>query len=211
MLPTTGRGTSNRGTLLLADISGYTGFLNGVADAHRALIIEADEPPQAYGFISRLLDVSLAAIGPDFRLAKLEGDAIFAVEDHPLAHGPAVLDRIRACYQAFREQLGMASAEWTCKCNSCARIDQLDLKFVVHHGSYVVHRIAGQEELAGPEVIVAHRLLKNHARDLIGLRPYAILSDAAIEALEIPADEMVAGVESYDGLPPLGVHVLALS
>jgi Protein of unknown function (DUF2652) len=71
----------------------------------------------------------------------------------------------------FREQLGVAGSQWTCTCNSCARIHDLDLKFVIHHGDYVIHRIANQEELAGPDVIVAHRLLKNHAKDLVGDRP----------------------------------------
>ena len=41
------RGTRSRGTLLLADISGYTGFLQGVAEAHYELIVEADAPPLA--------------------------------------------------------------------------------------------------------------------------------------------------------------------
>jgi hypothetical protein len=45
-----------QGALLLADISGYTGFLQGVADAHRDIIIEADEPPPAYAVLSHLLD-----------------------------------------------------------------------------------------------------------------------------------------------------------
>lgn len=206
-----GRGSWSRGTFLLADISGYTAFLNGVADAHRAIILEADEPPAAYAVLSNLLDAMLAAMSPAFRLAKLEGDAIFAVENGALDRGPAVLDCVRACHAAFGEQLGLAGSQWTCTCVACARIHDLDVKFVVHHGEYVVHRIANQEELAGPDVIVAHRLLKNHARDLVGERPYALLSDATIEALDVPVDGMVAGTEAYDDLPAVGVHVLALS
>jgi hypothetical protein len=85
------------------------------------------------------------------------------------------------------------------------------LKFVFHHGEYVSQRIVGREELAGPDVIVAHRLLKNHVRDLIGLRPYALLTDAGLVALDVPENEMVAAKESYDGLPPIPVHVLALA
>jgi hypothetical protein len=118
---------------------------------------------------------------------------------------------VRACYDAFREQLGLAESQWTCTCDGCIRIRGLDLKFVLHHGEYVAHRIAGREELAGPDVIVAHRLLKNHARDLVGDRPYALLSDATVEALDVPLEGMLAGVETYDDLPPLRVHVLALA
>jgi Protein of unknown function (DUF2652) len=205
------RGSRNRGTILLADISGYTGFLNGVAEAHRALIIEADEPPAAYAAVSTLLDAALAAIEPAFRLAKFEGDAVFAVADGTEPNGEALLDCVRACFDAFHAKLAHAESEWSCTCNSCIRIRNLDIKFVVHNGDYVVHRIAHQEELVGVDVIVAHRLLKNHARDLVGDRPYALLSDATIKALAVPTEGMLAGEETYEGLPVIDVHVLPLA
>jgi hypothetical protein len=215
MFGPTGRGTKLRGALLLADISGYTGFLQGVADAHHAIIIEADEPPAAYGLVSTLLDALATAVGPAFRVVKFEGDALFAVaveEDGAAAiHGSALLDFLRASYAAFTTRLADASTQWTCTCDACARIQQLDLKFVVHHGDFVKQRIAMSEELAGPDVIVAHRLLKNHARDLVGSAPYALLSDAVIEALDVPAAGMLVAIETYDDLRPVPVHVLALA
>ena len=200
------------GALLLADISGYTGFLQGVADAHRDLIIDVDEPPAAYALMSSLLDVMVTSMVPPFRLAKFEGDAVFAVApDADLAlRGSAVLDCLRACYAAFTARLGEANSRWTCTCGSCSRVQALDLKFVLHHGAYVVQRIAGQEELLGPEVNVAHRLLKNHALELVGGRPYALLTDAALAALDVPAEGMVATTETYDNIPPIPAHVLAL-
>ena len=212
MTSATNRGTRTQGTLLLADISGYTGFLQGVAAAHHDLIIEADEPPAAYAFVSGLLDRMVSAVVPPFRLVKFEGDALFAVADDPEAaiHGPGLVACLRFCQAAFQAGLETANSEWTCTCNSCARIHDLSLKFVLHHGEYVSQRIVGREELAGPDVIVAHRLLKNHVRDLIGSRPYALLTDVGLAALEVPAGEMVATTESYDGLPPIPVHVLAL-
>lgn len=204
-------GSRGRGALLLADISGYTAFLQGVADAHRAIIIEADEPPAAYAVLSHLLDAMLTAITPTFRLAKFEGDAIFAVAaEDGMPRGAAVLGCMRGCYTAFRERLAEAGTQWTCTCTACARIGNLDLKFVLHHGDYVVQQIAGREELLGPDVNIVHRLLKNHARELIGPRPYALLSDAALDSLGVPADGMVAATESYDDTPPIAVHVLAL-
>ena len=36
----------------------------------------------------------------------------------------------------------------------------LDLKFIVHAGAFVVQSIAGGHELVGPDVGMAHRLLK---------------------------------------------------
>jgi hypothetical protein len=197
--------------MLLADISGYTAFLQGVADAHRDLIVEADEPPPAYSVLSQLLDTMVGAVAPTFRLAKFEGDAIFAVSADALPEGPVVVGCLRHCYAAFRDRLAAAGSEWTCSCTACARIGELDLKFVLHHGSYVAQVIGGQEELLGPEVNVAHRLLKNRARDLVGGRPYALMTRAAVEALAIPTDGTVPAEEAHEGGPPIAAHVLPLA
>ncbi len=212
MISPTGPGSRRRGAFLVADISGYTGFLQGVSQAHLDLIVEADEPPPAYALLSSLLDMMVTRLAPHFELAKVEGDAIFAVAaDGPDAiRGSAVMACLRECHAAFTARLDQAKGEWTCTCTSCARIGELGLKFVLHHGDYVVQRIAGREELLGSDVNVVHRLLKNHVRERIGLRPYALVSDVALEALEMPADEMEAFSESYDDLPPIPVHVLAL-
>lgn len=208
-----GQAARARGTLLLADISGYTGFLQGVADAHHALIIEADEPPVAYALMSSLLDAMVTAVVPPFRLAKFEGDAIFAVAPDPefALRGADVLACLRACHGAFTARLAEANSLWTCTCGSCARVHELGLKFVLHHGDYVVQPIAGREELLGPEVNIAHRLLKNHAVDLIGVRPYALLTDAALVALGVSAEGMVATTETYEHVPPIPAHVLPLA
>ena len=206
-----GLGSRRRGALLVADISGYTSFLQGVADAHRAIIIEADEPPAAYALLSSLLDTMVKELA-QFELAKFEGDAIFAVApDGPgVIRGPAVTTCLRTCHAAFRRRLSDAKLDWTCTCDACSRIGDLDLKFVLHHGDYVIQRITGRDELLGPDVNVVHRLLKNHARDVVGTRPYALLTDAALVALDTPSDDMVALTESYDDLAPIPVHVLAL-
>jgi hypothetical protein len=207
---TIAQGTRRAGALLLADISGYTAFLQGVTDAHRDWIIEAPEPPPAYAVLSHLLDAMLAAITPSFRLAKFEGDAIFAVADGDMPMGAAMIDCLRGCYATFRERLGAAASEWTCSCAACSRIGALDLKFVLHHGSFVAQSIAGHEELLGPEVNLVHRLLKNRVRELVGTVPYALLTDSAVTALAIPTDGMVAAKEVYEDMPPVPVRVLVL-
>ncbi len=89
-------------------------------------------------------------------------------------------------------------------------IHRLGLKFVLHHGDYVIQGVAGREEMLGADVNVVHRLLKNHVRETIGPRSYALLSDATLDALGIPADEMVGMTETYDDMPPVPVHVLPL-
>ena len=71
--------------------------------------------------------------------------------------------------------------------------------------------IAGREELLGPDINIVHRLLKNHVREIIGPRPYALVTDAAAAALGIPTSGMVAAEETYDDTPPITVHILALA
>lgn len=195
---------------MLADISGFTGFLQGVADAHIDLIVEADEPPAAYSLMTHLLDTIVGAMAPTFELAKLEGDAVFAVADDGAIDGPGVLTAIQRWYRTFQDSLASAREQWTCSCDACVRIGQLDLKFVVHHGSFVDQSIAGRSELLGASVNVVHRLLKNHARELVGSPAYALITDAAATALEVPLDGLAAGVESYPDTPDVAIHVLPL-
>ncbi len=212
MAPAFSTSSRQQGALLLADISGYTGFLQGIAAAHAELVADPDDPPPVYSLLSGLLDTMAGVLAPSFEVMKFEGDAIFAVApDGPESvRGDSVIACLRTCYAAFAERRGQGRAELTCTCNACALVDGLDLKFVLHHGDYVLQRILGREELAGPAVIVAHRLLKNHARDVVGAHPYALLTDAALAALEVPSATMDPLTETYDGIPPIQARVLVL-
>jgi hypothetical protein len=67
-----------RGTLLLADISGYTAFLQAVAGAHASDMAAGSFVPKAYPLLTSLLDGIVEQIVPPFILSKLEGDAVFA-------------------------------------------------------------------------------------------------------------------------------------
>ncbi|MFX6815286.1 DUF2652 domain-containing protein, partial [Acinetobacter baumannii] len=61
----------------------------------------------------------------------------------------------------------------------------LDFKFVIHHGEMVKQKMGGREELAGRDVILVHRLLKNSVGEKLGGRAYALYSDAAIRAMGV--------------------------
>jgi hypothetical protein len=199
------------GPLLLADISGYTSFLAGVMDAHRDDAFADGNIPDAYLMMSALLDGILDRISPPFTLAKLEGDAVFACATDTAAvpHGEALMRCIDACYADFRARLGKAHEIWTCTCGSCARVDTLDLKVVLHVGTFFVHPIAGSMELAGPEVVVAHRLLKNGAAAAVGSGAYVLLTDAAARALGVDTSGAVGLVEEVDG-SAVATHVFPL-
>ena len=125
----------------------------------------------------------------------------YADADGGLPRGVALLECIDVCYAEFQRLLGKAHETWTCRCEACLRIDQLDLKFVVHAGPYVIQSIAGAAELVGPEVVMAHRLLKNDAATVLGTGAYALLTASAIARFDVPtagATPMPATYEHYD-------------
>ena len=79
----------------------------------------------------------------------------------------------------------------------------LDFKFVVHHGEMVKQKMGGREELAGRDVILVHRLLKNTVSEKIGSRAYALYSDACIQTMGIdPAAQGL--VEHHETIDIIG-------
>ena len=206
------RSGPGRGTMLLADISGYTAFLRAVAEAHAADMAAGTFVPKAYPLLGSLLDGIIERIAPPFAVSKLEGDAVFAfADDHDLPlRGHDFLDCLAACYEAYRARLSEARDLMTCTCDACSLIVGLDLKFVLHHGEYVLQAIAGHQELLGPDVTVAHLLMKNHVSDHIGRSAYALFTESAAAHLEVPLDEALQIDETYEHYATTHAYVLTL-
>ncbi len=211
MLGVTRAGAAS-GPLLLADISGYSGFLAAVADAHRNDAFADGRIPDAYALVSSLLDGIIYTIVPPYELAKLEGDAVFAyatsLDEFP--RGEAVLACLVSCYEDFKGRLNGAQSIWTCRCDACGRVTGLDLKFVLHAGPFVIQPMGGGKELVGSEVVMAHRLLKNRAAALVGTGAYALVTEAAASMLQIPPGDSLPLIEQYEHLPPIASRVLPL-
>lgn len=201
------------GPLLLADISGYTSFLSAVTDAHKDDAFADGNIPDAYALVSSLLDGIVESVSPPYLLAKLEGDAVFAFAPSAdgMPRGRQVLDCLHGCYAEFRGRLAGARDVWSCRCDACARVDTLDLKFVLHAGPYIIQSMRGGTELVGSEVVMAHRLLKSRAAELVGGKPYALVTEAAAAMLDVPFEESLPLVEQYEHLPPIGMRVIVLA
>jgi hypothetical protein len=172
--------------LLLADISGYTGFMAGVELEHG--VDFGAGIPAAYSVLGDLLNTVIEGVEPDFALVKLEGDAVFAAA--PAAgldrQGARVLEKLRATYRAFIDSRTRAIPASDHICTACPAVAHLDLKAVLHRGYAVRQRVGSGSDLLGSSVTVAHRLLKNTVRDRIGFRPYLFLTDDAATALGLP-------------------------
>jgi hypothetical protein len=185
---------------LIADISGYTGYLADVELDH------------AQDILADLVGAVVTALRPNFRLAKLEGDAAFTYMTAETVDGSMLLDTIERCYFGFRRRRRDVRQATSCECNACVQIPDLDLKFVVHHGAAILQKVAGRQELLGSDVIVVHRLLKNEVVEKLGMSAYALISQKCIDASDIDpaALGMLEHTETYDriGDVPAWAHDL---
>ncbi len=172
--------------LLIADISGYTGFMAGVEVAHG--VDFSAGVPAAYSILGALLASVIEGLEPDFAVVKLEGDAVFAAA--PAARldgqGERVFDQVTSMYRGFVDSRTRAIPSSDHVCTACPAVAHLDLKVVLHRGHTVRQTVGAGSDLLGPAVTVAHRLLKNTIRERIGFRPYLFLTGAAATALGVP-------------------------
>jgi hypothetical protein len=177
--------------LVIADITGYTGFLAGAELDH------------AQDILADLIGTVVGAFRPAFKLAKLEGDAAFVYSITEAVDGAQLQDVIERCYFAFRRRLRDIRQASSCECNACILVPNLDLKVVAHHGQVIRQRIGSWEELVGSDVIVAHRLLKNHVREDTGIDAYAMYTAACVAAMGLD-DPAAAGLvehrEDFEGV-----------
>jgi len=120
------------GYLVLADISGYTAFLAQTELEH------------ANEILTDLLETVLKRFKTLLTIHKIEGDCVFGYRsDALIMRAETLLELIEATYIDFRGRLKNVRRHTTCTCRACQSIPMLDLKFMVHHGEYVV-QILGQ-------------------------------------------------------------------
>jgi len=140
--------------MLIADIAGYTRFMK----FHRASLAHAQE------IIAQLLEAVINATGKRLALAKLEGDAAFFYAAFPPGSEPSlefVGEQAAAIYRAFHARAADLKINNLCKCDGCMQVGNLKIKLVGHFGETAVQRVKKLTELAGFDVILVHRMLKN--------------------------------------------------
>lgn len=176
---------------VIADISGYTSFLAGVELDH------------AQDIIADFMNTVVKGLRPPFRLAKFEGDAAFVYAVTEKVDGSLLQDSIESAYFKFRRRMRDIKQASICECKACVAMGDLDFKFVVHYGDMVRQRMGGREELAGRDVILVHRFLKNTVSEKLSNHAYALYSDACIQSMGI--DPVVQGlIEHHETIDIIG-------
>lgn len=185
------------GYLVLADISGYTSY---VAQT------EIEHADMALSFLLETLVEQLSSL---LTICQLEGDAVFAyIEESKLAEAKSLLGLIDQTYLAFREKALALYAGATCPCRACKALPTLDLKFMVHHGDYLIQNVAGVSHLLGTDVNLIHRLAKNHVSESTGWKGYALFTDHVLNQMKHSKDNFVKQSESYEHLGEVEVYCM---
>jgi len=185
------------GYLVLADISGYTSFVARTEIEHADLAL------------SYLLETIIEQLGSLLTISKLEGDAVFAyVEENQLQEAQSLLSLIDQTYMAFREKALALYSQATCPCRACQALPTLDLKFMVHHGGFIIQQVAWIRDLLGTDVNLIHRLSKNHVSESTGWKGYALFTDPVLERMQTDKASFVQQSESYEHLGEVETYVM---
>ncbi|MCD4663678.1 MAG: DUF2652 domain-containing protein [Bacteroidales bacterium] len=134
--------------IFIPDISGFSKFVNQTAIDHSKHII------------SELLELIIDSDDLGLSVSEVEGDAILFYKDH-IPEVKDILQQSEKTFINFQNYLLHYETERICRCGACETASKLSLKFIVHSGHVQRIKIKEHTKLHGPDVILAHRLLKN--------------------------------------------------
>ena len=194
---------ASKGYFILTDISGYTEFLT------------KSELDHAHATLQSLFDVQLENIKFPLKISGFRGDAIFMYTPEACFVNPqSFLETLENLYVVFAGTLRQMQINTTCQCRACKNMSRLDLKMCIHYGEYLIQKLGDREELLGADVIVPHRMLKNHVIEQTGVKSYALFSDVAAKKLDLRdyCEHVIPHAESYEHLGEVAmcVHDLRL-
>lgn len=191
--------TTNQGYLLIADLSGYTAYLTSTELDH------------ANKVLASLLEVLVARLGDPLHLWRLEGDAVLAYTTDPdFPSGDTFLTICEGLYNAFAKRRLDIQANTTCPCRACAKVSELDLKILVHHGSFEAMQIGPMRDISGPDVILVHRIAKSDVKMATGVRSYALMTRAAYEQMGEPHG-LIEYAQAFDHFDEVEMRVYDLA
>ncbi|MEB3020808.1 DUF2652 domain-containing protein [[Mycobacterium] crassicus] len=184
-----------RAVLVIADIGGYTAYMNWA----RSDLVHAQLA------VATLLE-SVIDAAKGMKLAKLEGDAAFFWAPDGDAQ-MLVSERLSRMHQAFLDKRARIENSRKCPCGPCEQLKNLSLKFVAHQGEVAEQKVKRHTELAGVDVILVHRMLKNR----VPVPEYVLMTDAVEKCLDEPIRRHCTRlVHDFEGLGQTSTYYLNL-
>jgi hypothetical protein len=136
-------------TILIPDISGFTEFMTSSELSHASRAIHL------------LVDTIIKAVGDEYEISEIEGDAVLMIKKGPAPSKKEILDTCLKIFNAFHFRRKWMKQHIICPCKACLAVVNLTLKFVAHYGPLAEIKLGRFITHSGTEMIVAHRLLKN--------------------------------------------------
>ena len=198
-----------KGFIVLVDISGYTKFVR----SHNAQKIPfigkqfgKTTESHAEHIISDLLEKVITELEGTLTVNKLEGDAVlFYSEPDDLSEYPKLLiDKIQTSFEVFINRLTDIIFCQSCPCDACLQMGNLRLKSFVHYGDFIIKKVSRFEEIAGENVILAHRLMKNS----INASEYILFTDEVKKVCDLSyLGKTETRTENCEGLGKVPISV----
>ncbi len=176
--------------LVIVDISGYTDFITN----RKVSLLHAEQ------IITDLMESVIDRADHPLAVNKLEGDAALLFREYPAGEGRAaaadVLAQVGGFFTAFDACLkDIRHQRRHCSCEACSHTERLCLKAFVHCGEIAIKQVRRFEELAGEDVILIHRMLKN----TVPSREYVLLSSPVRDLAGAALPALTEHREKLDG------------
>jgi hypothetical protein len=176
-------------TILIPDISGFTEFMTTTELNHSTHAI------------NMLIDAMVKAVGDEYEVAEIEGDAVLLIRKGSAPTRKEILNTCLNIFNAFHYQRKWMQQHSVCACGACQAIINLTLKFVVHHGPVAELTVGRFVKQSGTEMIIAHRLLKNS----INSNEYLLITEKLFEEVAgVPVQDELEWVSSSEEYASIG-------
>ncbi len=176
----------NEALIFIPDISGFTKFVTETEINHSQHIIK------------ELIEVIVKSLTPEIIVSEIEGDAVLA---YRLGNPPSyteLKELAEKIFLNFHSQLRIIERDNVCSCGACTGASDLTLKFITHFGKLKEVEVANFKKIIGSDVILVHRLLKNH----VPLNEYLLITDNFFKAQKndsaINKNQLINNVEEYE-------------
>lgn len=170
--------------LFIPDISGVTKFLNETEIIHATHIV------------AELLEIIIRKNKLGLKIAEIEGDAVFFYRNGKKPTIKEIHEQCTEMFIAFHQHIKLYERDRICNCGSCSHTPNLTLKFIVHYGTIIERKIMGFLQLMGPEVTLAHKLMKNQ----VEMHEYLLVTESLINPEEIKQLSFNSGHSFYDDI-----------
>lgn len=95
-----------------------------------------------------------------------------------------------------------------CDCKSCEQRDNLSIKFVAHEGEVAEQKVKRNVELAGVDVILVHRMLKNE----VPVSEYLFMTDVVAQCLDESVRKLATPLtHDFEGIGETSTHYIDLA